>query len=231
MVKNRAFLPLFYLVSIVFLPCWISLLFTKSLESWLTNWWNTKQCETFLNDIQEKSILERFIALEDLFLLNEMIKEYPEAHLQNLGIGSQKELSKLINIHNEDCIHTIFHFSTNVISFLILSAYAILGNEELLFLNSWIREFICNLSDTIKAFLILLVTDFCVGYHSHHGWELMISSISHDFGFAPNDQILSVLGSILPVIVDTILKYWVFHYLNRLSPSLVVIYHSMNEPF
>nr|YP_009241298.1 cemA [Drosera rotundifolia]AMK97309.1 CemA [Drosera rotundifolia] len=231
MVKKRAFIPLFYLVSIVFLPCWISLLFTKSLESWLTNWWNTKQCETFLNDIQEKSILERFIALEDLLLLNEMIKEYPETHLQNLGIGSQREISKLINIHNEDCIHTIFHFSTNVISFLILSAYAIFGNEELLFLNSWIREFICNLSDTIKAFLILLVTDLCVGYHSHHGWELMISSISHDFGFAPNDQILSVLGSILPVIVDTILKYWVFHYLNRLSPSLVVIYHSMNEPF
>nr|AMK95753.1 chloroplast envelope membrane protein [Saltugilia australis] len=24
-------------------------------------------------------------------------------------------------------------------------------------------------------------------------------------------------------------KYWIFHYLNRLSPSLVVIYHSMND--
>nr|QBC71815.1 envelope membrane protein [Drosera indica] len=231
MVKKKAFLPLFYLVSIVFLPWWISLLFTKSLESWLTNWWKTKQGETFLNDIQEKSILERFLALEDLLLLDEMIKEYPETHLQKLGIGSQKEISQLINLHNEDCIHTILHFSTNGISFLILSAYAILRNEELLFLNSCLQEFVCNLSDTIKAFLIILVTDFCVGYHSHHGWELMISSIYHDFGFDPNDQILSVLGSILPVIVDTIFKYWVFHYLNRLSPSLVVIYHSMNEPF
>ncbi|RCU34567.1 hypothetical protein DVA76_19700, partial [Acinetobacter baumannii] len=32
-----------------------------------------------------------------------------------------------------------------------------------------------------------------------------------------------------PVILDTILKYWIFHYLNRVSPSLVVVYHSMNE--
>ncbi|THV56272.1 hypothetical protein EZV76_17000, partial [Flagellimonas alvinocaridis] len=26
-----------------------------------------------------------------------------------------------------------------------------------------------------------------------------------------------------------IFKYWIFRYLNRLSPSLVVIYHSMND--
>nr|QWZ47344.1 chloroplast envelope membrane protein [Drosera peltata] len=227
-MKESIYFPFFF-ASIIFLPGWVSLSFTKSLESWLTNWWNTKQSETFLNDIQEKSILEKFIALEDLLLLDEMIKEYPETDLQKLRIGSKKEIIQLINIHNEDCIHTIFHFSTNFISFLTISAYSIFGNEELLFLNSCVQEFLCNLSDTIKAFLILLVTDFCVGYHSHPGWELMISSIYQKFGFAPNDQILSVLVSILPVILDTILKYWVFQYLNRLSPSLVVIYHSLTD--
>nr|YP_009407432.1 envelope membrane protein [Dionaea muscipula]ASA46361.1 envelope membrane protein [Dionaea muscipula]QBC71746.1 envelope membrane protein [Dionaea muscipula] len=229
MAKKKALIPLLYLASIVFLPWWISFSFTKSLESWVRNWWNAKQSETFLNDIQERSILEKFIDLEELLLLDEMIKEYPETHLQKLRIGSQKEIIQSINIHNEDCIHTILHFSTNLIYFLTLSAYSILGNEELLFLNSWVQEFLCNLSDTIKAFSILLVTDFCVGYHSHHGWELMISSISKDFGFAPNDQILSVLVSILPVILDTIWKYGVFRYLNRLSPSLVVVYHSMTD--
>nr|YP_010313854.1 envelope membrane protein [Rhoicissus digitata]UNA63419.1 envelope membrane protein [Rhoicissus digitata] len=229
MTKKKAFTPLLYLASIVFLPWWISLSLNKSLESWVTNWWNTRKSETFLNDIQEKSILEKFIELEELFLLDEMIKECPETHPQKLHMGIHKETIQLIKMYNEDPIHTILHFSTNIICFVILSGYSILVNEELLILNSWIQQFLYNLSDTIKAFSILLLTDLCIGFHSPHGWELMIGSVYKDFGFAHNDQIISGLVSTFPVILDTILKYWIFRYLNRVSPSLVVIYHSMND--
>nr|YP_009541424.1 envelope membrane protein [Sonneratia alba]YP_010257308.1 envelope membrane protein [Sonneratia ovata]YP_010280537.1 chloroplast envelope membrane protein [Sonneratia griffithii]YP_010325035.1 CemA [Sonneratia x hainanensis]YP_010325203.1 CemA [Sonneratia x gulngai]YP_010329538.1 CemA [Sonneratia x zhongcairongii]QGR23634.1 CemA [Sonneratia apetala]AYR05410.1 envelope membrane protein [Sonneratia alba]QVM21061.1 envelope membrane protein [Sonneratia ovata]UKG20757.1 chloroplast envelope len=229
MAKKKSFLPLLYLTSIVFLPWWISLSFNKSLESWVTNWWNTRQSETFLTDIQEKSILEKFIELEELLLLEEMIKEDPERDLQTLRIGIHKETIQLIKMHNEDQIHTIFHLSTNIICFIIFSGYSILGNEELVILNSWVQEFLYNLSDTIKAFSILLLTDLCIGFHSPHGWELMIGYVYKDFGFAHNDQIISGLVSTFPVILDTIFKYWIFRYLNRVSPSLVVIYHSMND--
>nr|YP_009494128.1 envelope membrane protein [Dipelta floribunda]UZZ45298.1 envelope membrane protein [Dipelta yunnanensis]AWN58168.1 envelope membrane protein [Dipelta floribunda]QFQ36886.1 chloroplast envelope membrane protein [Dipelta floribunda]QFQ36962.1 chloroplast envelope membrane protein [Dipelta floribunda]QFQ37038.1 chloroplast envelope membrane protein [Dipelta floribunda] len=229
MAKKKAFTPLLYLASLVFLPWWISLSVNKSLESWVTNWWNTRQSEIFLNDSQEKSILEKFIELEELALLDEMIKECSETHLQNLRIGIHKETIQLIKIHNEDHIHMILHFSTNIICFVILSGYSILGTEELIILNSWAQEFLYNLSDTIKAFSILLLVDFWVGFHSPHVWELMIGSVYKDFGFVHNDQILSVLVSTIPVILDTIFKYWLFFYLNRVSPSLVVIYHSMND--
>nr|YP_010449930.1 envelope membrane carbon uptake protein [Strychnos nux-vomica]UTU96565.1 envelope membrane carbon uptake protein [Strychnos nux-vomica] len=229
MVKKKAFTPLLYLVSIVFLPWWLSLSFIKSLESWVINWWNAGQSEIFLNDIQEKSILEKFIELEELLFLDEMIEEYSETRLHKLRIGIQKETIQLIKIHNEDRIHMILHFSTNIICFVILSGYSILGNEELVILNSWAQEFLYNLSDTVKAFSILLLTDLCIGFHSPHGWELMIDSVYKDFGFVHNDQIISGLVSTFPVILDTIFKYWIFRYLNRVSPSLVVIYHSMND--
>nr|QPZ51502.1 chloroplast envelope membrane protein [Mazus sp. JY-2020] len=229
MAKKKAFTPLLYLASIVFFPWWISLSFIKTMESWVTNWLNTGQSEIFLNDIQEKSILEKFLELEEILLLDEMIKEYSETHLQKLSIGIHKETIQLIKIHNEDRIHTILHFSTNIICFVILSGYSILGNEELVILNSWAQEFLYNLSDTVKAFSILLLTDLCIGFHSPHGWELMIGSVYKDFGFVHNDQIISGLVSTFPVILDTIFKYWIFRYLNRVSPSLVVIYHSMND--
>nr|WDD57087.1 chloroplast envelope membrane protein [Sanguisorba tenuifolia var. alba] len=229
MAKKKVFISLLYLAFIVFLPWWISLSFKKSMESWITNWWNISQSEIFLNDIQEKSILKKFIDLEELFRLEEMIKEYPETHFQKLRVEIYKETTELIKMHNEDRIHTIFHFSTNIICFVILSGYSILGNEELVLLNSWVQEFLYNLSDTIKAFSILLLTDLCIGFHSPHGWELMIGSVYKNFGFAHNDQIISGLVSTFPVILDTIFKYWIFRYLNRVSPSLVVIYHSMND--
>nr|UCS40747.1 envelope membrane protein [Astragalus nuttallianus var. imperfectus] len=229
MAKKKALIPLLCLTSIVFLPWWISLTFNKSLESWVTNLWNTKESEIFLNLIKEKSILKKFIEFEELFLLDEMLKEYPETRLENLRIGIYKETIQLIKTHNQDCIHMILHFSTNLIYFLILSGYSILGNQQLIILNSWVQEFIYNLSDTIKAFSILLLTDLCIGFHSTHGWELMIGSVYKDFGFTQNDQIISGLVSTFPVILDTIFKYWIFRYLNRVSPSLVVIYHSMND--
>nr|QWY87282.1 chloroplast envelope membrane protein [Pterocarpus angolensis] len=229
MAKKKEFIPFLYLTPIVFLPWCISFTFKKSLESWVTNWWNTRQSEIFLNDIQEKNIIKKLIEFKELFLLDEMLKEYPETRLQNLRTEIHKETIQLIKTYNEDRIHAILHFSTNILCFVILSGYSSLGNQELLILNSWVQEFLYNLSDTIKAFSILLLTDLCIGFHSTHGWELMIGSVYKDFGFAQNDQIISGLVSTFPVILDTILKYWIFRYLNRVSPSLVVIYHSMND--
>nr|YP_001294364.1 envelope membrane protein [Dioscorea elephantipes]A6MML9.1 RecName: Full=Potassium/proton antiporter CemA; AltName: Full=Chloroplast envelope membrane protein A; Short=CemA [Dioscorea elephantipes]ABR01442.1 chloroplast envelope membrane protein [Dioscorea elephantipes] len=229
MKKKKALISIPYLVSIVFLPWWVSLSFNKSLEPWITNWWNSEQSETFLNDIQEKNVLERFIELEELFLLDEMIKENPETHIQKFRIEIHKQTIQLIKTHNEYNLHIILHFSTNIICFVILGGYFFLSNEELIILNSWIQELLYNLSDTIKAFSILLITDLWIGFHSTHGWELMIGSVYNDFGLAHNDQIISGLVSTFPVILDTIVKYWIFHYLNRVSPSLVIIYHSMNE--
>jgi len=172
-----------------------------------------KQSEIFLNIIQEKTIL----------------KEYPKTHLQNLLMEIYKETIQLMETNNQDRIHTILHFCTNIICFHILSGYSIRGNQELIIINSWVQEFLYNLSDTIKAFSILLLTDLCIGFHSTRGWELMIGSAYKDFGFTQNDQIISGFVSTFPVILDTILKYWIFRYLNRVSPSLVVIYHSMND--
>ncbi|CAH8256961.1 unnamed protein product [Arabidopsis lyrata] len=160
MAKKKAFIPFFYFTSIVFLPWLISLCCNKSLKTWITNWWNTRQCETFLNDIQEK-----------------------KTDLQQFRLGIHKETIQFIKIHNEYRIHTILHFSTNLISFVILSGYSFWGKEKLFILNS----------DTIKAFSIILLTDLCIGFHSPHGWELMIGYIYKDFGFAHYEQILSVI--------------------------------------
>ncbi|GFQ08478.1 chloroplast envelope membrane protein, partial [Phtheirospermum japonicum] len=105
----------------------------------------------FFNDIQEKSILEKFIELEEILFLDEMIKDYSETHLQKLPMGIHKETIQLIKTHNEGRIHTLLHFSTNIICFIILNGYSILGNEELVILNYWAQKFLSNLSDTVSG--------------------------------------------------------------------------------
>lgn len=229
MAKKKAFTPLFYLASIVFLPWWISFSVNKWLESWVTNWWNTGQSQIVLNNIQEKSLLEKFRELEELLFLDEMIKEYSETHLEEFGIGIHKETIQLITIQNENRMDTILHFSTNIIWFGILSGYSILGKEKLVILNSWAQEFLYNLSDTAKALCILLVSEFFLGYHSPPGWEFVIRSIYNEVGVVANEQTITILVCILPVIFDTCFKYWLFRYLTSLSPSILLIYDSITE--
>nr|WRK76607.1 envelope membrane protein [Solanum wittmackii]WRK76692.1 envelope membrane protein [Solanum wittmackii] len=229
MAKKKAFTPLFYLASIVFLTWWISFSVNKCLESWVTNWWNTGQSQIVLNNIQEKSLLEKFRELEELLFLDEMIKEYSETHLEEFGIGIHKETIQLITIQNENRMDTILHFSTNIIWFGILSGYSILGKEKLVILNSWAQEFLYNLSDTAKALCLLLVTEFFLGYHSPPGWEFAIRSIYNEVGVVANEQTITILVCILPVIFDTCFKYWLFRYLTSLSPSILLIYDSITE--
>nr|YP_010006715.1 CemA [Passiflora cerradensis]QNR05482.1 CemA [Passiflora cerradensis] len=229
MKKKKAFTSIPYFTSMVFLPLCISFLFQKSLESWVFYWWKKSKSETLFNDTQEKSILTKFIEFEELLLLDEMIKEYPEPHLQRFRIEIKKETIEWIKMHNEDRIHTILCFSTNLTCLVILSGYYILSKEKLIILNSWVQEFLYNLNDTTKALSILLLSELCIGFHSPPIWEIIIGAVYKDFGFTDNHKIVQILSHAIPVFLDTIFKFWVFHYLNRISPSLVLIYHSIRE--
>lgn len=227
--EYKASASLRYLACLVVLPWVIPISLRKGLEPWVTNWWNTVKSQKIFDYLQEQNALGRFEKIEELFLLERMVEDSLGTHSQSIRIEIHKETIQLVEMYNEDCIKIISHLLTNLIGFAFISAYLILGKNKLGILNSWIQEFFYSLSDTMKAFLILLATDLCIGFHSPHGWELMIDSISESYGFAHNERIISGLVSTFPVILDTILKYWIFRRFNRISPSLVVIYHSMNE--
>nr|YP_010760209.1 chloroplast envelope membrane protein [Cuscuta haughtii]WEY30182.1 chloroplast envelope membrane protein [Cuscuta haughtii] len=227
MKKKNIFTPLSFLV---FLPWWIYLALNQCMGSWLTHWWNTRQSELFLNRIQENNILEKFIEVEDFLFLDELIQNAFPTDPQKLNNQIYKEAIKLINIQNENSIQMIFHLLTNIICFIILNGFAIWRNENpLSILNSWSQKFLFNLSDTVKVFFLLLFTDFFFGYHSTRGWEFTIGFLYHSFGFGHNDQIISYLVCIIPVSLDIGFKYFLFLYLNRISPSLLIIYNSIGE--
>ena len=77
--------------------------------------------------------------------------------------------------------------------------------------------------------MIILITDMFVGFHSPHGWEIVLESIARHFGLPENREFNFLFIATFPVILDTMLKYWIFRYLNRISPSSVATYRDMNK--
>ena len=72
-------------------------------------------------------------------------------------------------------------------------------------------------------------TDIFVGFHSTHGWEVLLENGLRHFGLPENRDFIFLFIASFPVILDTVFKYWIFRYLNQVSPSAVATYRNMNE--
>jgi len=222
--------------SLQYLGCLIILPYTTSyfLEKWLlkpsiTIWWNTAQLSIFFNKVQEEKALERLQNVEEFIWLNRLLRDPIAEESKNFDTEVYEQTINLVKIYNEDCIGIILHLATDIIRLITILVLFFVGRKQLAILNSWLQELFYSLSDTMKAFFIILLTDLCIGFHSPHGWEIVISSFLEYLGFSQNTYIISCFVSTFPVILDTVSKYWIFRHLNRISPSIVATYHSMNE--
>jgi hypothetical protein len=136
------------------------------------------------------------------------------------------ELAEDYRHQSSDAVKNVFADILSLVAFGLVIFYS---KKELLVLKSFIDETIYGLSDSAKAFLIILFTDMFVGFHSPHGWEVILEGLTHHFGLPENREFNFLFIATFPVILDTVLKYWIFRYLNRISPSAVATYKNMNE--
>ena len=104
----------------------------------------------------------------------------------------------------------------------------LLGRPDLQVLRGFIDELVYGLSDSAKAFGIILFTDIFVGFHSPEGWNVLLDGIAHHFGIPAREGYIMVFIATFPVVLATIFKYWIFRYLNRVSPSSVATLRNMN---
>jgi CemA family len=230
LVKYQAIASLQYLLYLILGP-WLISEVTKIfiLRPIIIHYWNSNQYDIFLNSSQEEQALTRLQQIEELVWLDIILNHSSDIPLQNLSINIYQKTLEVVDLYNDRSINTVLNIFTDLMELCFLFFILIWGKKRLAILNSWIQELFYSLSDTMKAFFILLCTDLCIGFHSPHGWEILISSLLDHLALSHNPYIISCLVSTFPVILDTVFKYWIFRHLNRISPSIVVTYHTMNE--
>ncbi|XP_009620166.1 protein DAY-LENGTH-DEPENDENT DELAYED-GREENING 1, chloroplastic [Nicotiana tomentosiformis] len=86
-----------------------------------------------------------------------------------------------------------------------------------------------NVSDTGKAFLIILVTDIFLGYHSESGWQTLLEVLVEHYGIEVDPAMITLFVCLVPVIIDACVKLWMFKFLPRLSPSVSNIFREMTR--
>lgn len=90
-------------------------------------------------------------------------------------------------------------------------------------------KIINNISDTGKAFLIILITDIFLGYHSESGWQTLLELIVEHYGLEVDQSAVTIFICLVPVVIDACVKLWLFKFLPRLSPRVSNIFQEMKR--
>ena len=141
----------------------------------------------------------------------------------------QEKILELAVYYNQQTILSITNIAGDFISVFTLGCLFIWMKPEISILKSFLIEAIYSLSDTTKSFLLILLTDLLVGFHSPRGWETALELLLKHFGLPENQDFVFLFVATFPVLLDTVFKYWIFRHLNKISPSTVATYHSMIE--
>ncbi|QNI60765.1 proton extrusion protein [Synechococcus sp. TAK9802] len=118
--------------------------------------------------------------------------------------------------------------SAEVVGLIAFAMVCFLSRDELRVLRGFVDEAVYGLSDSAKAFAIILFTDIFVGYHSPEGWQVLLEGVAEHFGLPSSQSFVNLFIATFPVVLATIFKYWIFRYLNRVSPSSVATLKGMN---
>lgn len=196
--------------------------------------WNKEQTEIFLNDSQEKRAyfqIENFS--EKLYFESLILPELKSDQLADQSEFFRHEMQEKIRLlaiqSNNESIDALTNFVTDmlmIINFWLISQFM---KPQMIILKSFLIEFLYSFGDTTKSFLLIFFTDLFVGFHSSHGWEVLLEKLMNHFGFPENEDFVFLFVATFPVLLDTVIKYWIFRYLNRISPSTVATYHTMIE--
>lgn len=230
--------------AIVSIQCLVSLIFIPYTSTWMLksfciqpivqNVWTQQEHPLFLNPYQKHRAYVQLQEYQNRRFFDHLLdrETSEDAELPTRQVWQQESKHDMETVVTQSTNFTISAI-TNALGdacgigiFLILCE--VLKRQRLI-LQSFVAESLYSLSDTTKSFLLILVTDGIVGFHSSIGWQCLGEVLLERFGFAPQNDLMLLFVSTCPVLLNTMFKYWIFRYLNKISPSTVVIYHNMIE--
>lgn len=190
----------------------------------------TDQIEISINSEVGERVLTELGRFEEKIRFQRLLGQLPDLSPEKMEEMVREKVTELAEEYSWMSTNPVKNVFADALS---LGAFAIIvatGQREIAILKSFIDDVVYyNLSDSAKAFIIILFTDVFVGFHSPHGWEVIIDGTLRHFGLPENENFVGIFIATFPVMLDTVFKYWIFRYLNGISPSAVATYRNMNE--
>jgi CemA family len=185
--------------------------------------------DVFLNVNLEQEALEEMEMFEKNIKFKHMVGLTPKLTAEEMEEKIKAKAEQIKVNYYRQSADAVKNWFADIISIVTFTWLITNSQRQIQILKSFLSDLIAGLSDTAKAFIIILLTDTFVGFHSPHGWEVILQGIARHLGIPENNEFNSLFIATVPVLMDTVFKYWIFRYLTGQSPSSVATYKSMNE--
>lgn len=143
-------------------------------------------------------------------------------HLRGTALHLNEEFKEA---NKRAMLNVVSDTTSGIVFFIMLGRQTV--QRQILFRT--IGRVFTGLSDTAKAFLIILVTDILLGYHSEEGWTATLRLFSGHYGLEAEDEALKIFVATVPVFFDSLFKVWIFVGLNKADPAAAVTLKQMDR--
>ncbi|MDM7325786.1 MAG: proton extrusion protein PcxA [Thermosynechococcus sp. Uc] len=227
--KLRTRLAVRFMLLLVILPLLTQQISKALIVSPLVNHFKAVgQIERIINSQLEDNILDELARFENKIRFESLVSNVPVSS-EEIQARIREKAIELSTEYQKELIEPLKNILSDTLGFAVFLTLIFTGQRQLAIVKAFLDEVVYGLSDSAKAFIIILFTDVFVGFHSPHGWEVLVNNALEHFGFPRNEDFINMFIATFPVMLDTVFKYWIFRYLNQISPSAVATYKNMNE--
>ena len=182
-----------------------------------------------LNSEWKEEALTELNTYEEELKMEHLLKGVPPMAPEVMEEKVQEKANEIAEEYHHRRINSISNVFADIAGLFAFALVLLIRRKDINVLKSFIDNIIYGLSDSAKAFVIILFTDMFVGFHSPHGWEVLLESTANHLGIAANHSGISLFIATVPVVMDTIVKYWIFRYLSQMSASTVATLKEMDD--
>lgn len=203
--------------------------------------WNTYHPSAFLSEAQQHVAMQELRGVEASLYFEEMLSHLPNAEIfigeraRELQLPGHQETilhqrrMEVLERYNAESIDSLVTLAGDLTFFIVVLVALVRLRYEIIILRGVLTELFFALDDPQKCFLLYYGSELLVGYHSKNGWEVGLRAAMRRVGLEENEQVIKLAIATVPVMIDTLFKYWVFRHLNRLSPTTTATYYQMIE--
>lgn len=225
--QNR--LALRWLLILILVPISMQIL-TKNLvfEPLLDRYGSQHPQQVELNREIREGFHAEFTEYKESLEIDQLLGNLPKLTAEETSKRLEEKATELWQESREHALNGLKNVSADVVALVVFIGLVFFNRDKLIILRNFSNWSFLNLSDPAKVFLLILVTDMFVGFHSVEGWDVILGSVFNHFGLPENDTFIKSFIATVPVFMDSCIKFWIFNYLTRFSPAASAVYERMN---
>ncbi len=187
------------------------------------------ETQIFLNSEMKESALHELQSFEEDLKFESLIHKTPQLSSEAMEEQVKYKAAAIAEEYHNKGDSAISNVFADLLALVAFGLLIFTSQREIIILKSFMDDIVHGLSDSAKAFIIILFTDMFVGFHSPHGWEVILEGLASHLGLPADRNLIFLFIATFPVILDAIFKFWIFRYMTMLAPSAVATYRNMNE--